>query len=65
MGRGILPSNYYTIEDDGHRVKLKGKGYGHGVGMCQLGAFDLAKRGYNYKQILAHYFPEHKIEKLY
>lgn len=65
MGASKLLSNYYHVEDQGNFVTLYGKGYGHGVGMCQYGAFELAKRGYNYKQILAHYFPEHEIKKLY
>jgi stage II sporulation protein D len=65
LGRDKTPSNYYHIEDKGSLVVLHGKGYGHGVGMCQFGAYELAKRGYNYRQILSHYFPEHVIKKLY
>ena len=65
MGASNLLSNYYHVEDQGNFVTLYGKGFGHGVGMCQFGALELAKRGYNYKQILAHYFPEHEIKKLY
>jgi stage II sporulation protein D len=33
-----------------------GKGWGHGIGMCQYGAFGLAKQGYKYDQILKHYY---------
>ena len=33
------------------------KGYGHGVGMSQYGANGMAKNGYNYKDILTHYYP--------
>lgn len=65
MGRSSAPSNYYQIEKKGKEVILEGKGFGHNVGMCQFGAFELAKRGYTYKQILAHYFPNHKIQKIY
>lgn len=65
MGSTKLPSNYYQVEEKGNFVNLIGKGFGHGVGMCQYGAFELAKRGYNYRQILAHYFPEHEIKKIY
>lgn len=36
---------------------LHGKGWGHGVGMCQIGAAVMAQEGYNYKDILEHYFP--------
>jgi stage II sporulation protein D len=34
-----------------------GKGWGHGVGMCQVGAYGMAMRGSDYKEILAHYYP--------
>ena len=65
MGRSSAPSNYYQIEKRGKETILEGKGFGHNVGMCQFGAYELARRGYNYKQILAHYFPNHKIQKIY
>lgn len=65
MGRSKTPSNYYQLVENKDTVTLTGKGFGHGVGMCQYGAFELAKRGMSYKQILAHYFPEHVIKKLY
>ncbi|MCF7873230.1 MAG: SpoIID/LytB domain-containing protein [Candidatus Omnitrophica bacterium] len=42
-----------------------GSGFGHGTGLCQEGAIGMAKEGYNYKQILNHYYPEGKIEKYY
>ncbi len=42
---------------------IKGKGYGHGVGMCQWGAKAMADSDKDYKQILKHYYPGAKIEK--
>ncbi|HSF42428.1 MAG TPA: hypothetical protein VLT87_21675, partial [Thermoanaerobaculia bacterium] len=33
-----------------------GKGFGHGVGMCQIGAYGMAQRGHSYKEILTHYY---------
>ncbi len=36
---------------------LKGAGWGHGVGLCQVGAAVMGEKGYGYKQILAHYYP--------
>ena len=36
---------------------LSGAGWGHGVGLCQIGAAVMADKGYTYEQILAHYFP--------
>jgi stage II sporulation protein D len=44
---------------------IYGEGLGHGVGLCQMGAFALAKRGWSYKKILAHYFPGHVLKKMY
>jgi len=70
FGRVKVPSNNFsaTLEDSGKaniRLRLKGSGLGHGVGMCQLGALDLADRGWDYKRILAHYFPGHELQKIY
>lgn len=66
LGRKKAPSNFFKYEKvDNSFISLKGKGYGHGVGLCQFGAYEMAKRGYSYKQILAHYFPEMKLKKIY
>ncbi len=64
-GREMLPSNHFSIKDDKQGVQIAGEGYGHGVGLCQLGALELAKRGYTYKQILSFYFPQHHLSKAY
>ena len=40
-----------------------GKGWGHGVGLCQVGAYGMALRGANYRQILQHYYPGITITK--
>jgi len=37
-------------------VSVKGRGWGHGVGLCQFGAVELARKGYNYERILKHYY---------
>lgn len=53
-----LPSTMITsirIEDDG--IVFEGKGYGHGVGMCQWCAFQMAQEGKNYKEILQYFYP--------
>ena len=44
------------VGDD--RIRLDGRGWGHGVGLCQIGAAVMASKGYNYKQILEHYYPD-------
>lgn len=64
-GRELLPSNNFVMSQHNHEFMVNGQGYGHGVGLCQLGALELAKRGYDYKQILSFYFPRHKMRKIY
>jgi stage II sporulation protein D len=50
----------------GHKwAFVAGRGYGHGVGMCQSGAQALAREGKTARQILAYYYPGSKIVKLY
>ncbi len=44
---------------------FSGKGWGHGVGLCQVGAYGMARKGANYKQILKKYYKGIKIEKIY
>ena len=46
------------------RFTLKGAGWGHGVGLCQIGAAVMSAKGYNYKEILTHYFPGTKIKTI-
>ncbi|MBQ3634504.1 MAG: DUF4922 domain-containing protein [Bacteroidales bacterium] len=45
------------------RVTLRGAGWGHGVGLCQIGAAVMAEKGFNYRSILYHYFRRAMIEK--
>ena len=45
-------------------IILDGKGWGHGVGMCQIGAAVMGHQGYTYLQILGHYYPGAEIKKL-
>lgn len=44
---------------------LHGAGWGHGVGLCQIGAAVMGARGYDYRKILAHYFVDAEISSLY
>lgn len=44
---------------------LKGAGWGHGVGLCQIGAAVMGEKGYKYNEILMHYFPGASVEKRY
>lgn len=47
------------------RFRLIGAGWGHGVGLCQIGAAVMGAKGYTYQEILTHYFPGTEIEKRY
>lgn len=47
------------------RFVLTGAGWGHGVGLCQIGAAMMGAKGYSYREILTHYFPGALIEKRY
>lgn len=47
------------------RFILTGAGWGHGVGLCQIGAAVMGEQGYKYDQILLHYYTGATIEKLY
>jgi len=44
---------------------LVGAGWGHGVGLCQVGATVMAQEGFNYRDILAHYYKNSRLEKIY
>ena len=44
---------------------LTGAGWGHGVGLCQIGAAVMGEQGYDYREILKHYYKEADIEKRY
>jgi SpoIID/LytB domain protein len=44
---------------------LRGAGWGHGVGLCQIGAAVMGANGYDYRQILSHYFLDSDIKKVY
>lgn len=62
-GGAILPSSFFTIKHDGSTWKLTGTGFGHGVGMCQMGVRARAKDGQSYEEILTHYYPGITLEK--
>lgn len=51
-----LKSTWFSTHEEGDYVVLKGKGFGHGVGLCQEGAMKMAKLNYSYEQILFFYF---------
>lgn len=74
--RTLSPSHLYSsafvverrdIDSEGYPQKfiLRGAGWGHGVGLCQIGAAVMGEKGYDYRQILLHYFINSQITTLY
>ena len=59
-----LRSTDFTIIEDNNIVKITTKGYGHGVGMSQHGANNMAKQGYKYEEILKYYYQNIEIDEL-
>jgi stage II sporulation protein D len=57
LGWNQVRSDLYNIETTTTSVVFSGRGAGHGVGLCQAGAEEMAKEGMNYHQILAFYYP--------
>lgn len=56
-------STYFWIIPVDDVLYFKGIGYGHGVGLCQEGAMEMARQGFNYEQIIHHYYKDTKIVK--
>ena len=52
-----LKSSAFTVIWNGDKLTLKGSGWGHGVGLCQIGAAVMASKGYCFQAILGHYYP--------
>lgn len=51
-----LRSTFFNIKEDGNNIIITGKGFGHGVGMSQEGAINMAKQGFSYSDILKFYY---------
>jgi len=59
-----LKSSFFSVKVDSKgTIILHGKGYGHGIGMCQTGAINMAQKGYTYRDILNFYFKDITIKR--
>lgn len=58
-----LKSSAFEVTADGDFFVLRGRGWGHGVGLCQIGAAVMASEGYDYRQILSHYYVGAEVEQ--
>jgi stage II sporulation protein D len=59
----ILPSAQFSIVRNGNNFSLKGSGFGHGIGMCQVGAINRAKEGQKFDAILKAYYSGVSVER--
>lgn len=60
--QSLLPSAFFTIEKQGEKYIIEGGGYGHGIGMSQNGANEMAKCGKTYREILELFYQNVTIE---
>ncbi len=71
LSKSHLYSSWFDVEeilspaDDSKHFLLKGHGWGHGVGLCQIGAAAMALKGFSAEEILAHYYPGARLSTLY
>ena len=63
LSESHLYSSAFVVEKQGYTFTLIGAGWGHGVGLCQIGAAVMGDKGYAYDEILRHYYPGAEIEK--
>ncbi|MDI6776170.1 MAG: SpoIID/LytB domain-containing protein [Syntrophales bacterium] len=56
IGPTLIRSTLFSVTCDNREVHFEGKGYGHGVGMSQWGAYAMAREGYSYRDILRYYY---------
>lgn len=57
LGWSRVPSTWFEVSQEGDHFEFHGRGWGHGVGLCQKGAAVMAAEGRSAQQILAQYFP--------
>lgn len=62
LSESHLYSSAFTVEKTADHFILQGKGWGHGVGLCQIGAAVMGDKGFTYQDILEHYYPNSIIE---
>ncbi|ODS32324.1 MAG: sporulation protein [Candidatus Scalindua rubra] len=65
LGPNKLRSTAFKIKNNGSSLIFEGKGWGHGVGLCQYGTQDMANSGFKWSDILKHYYPGMDLVKIY
>jgi stage II sporulation protein D len=64
LGAHVLRSTWFAVRREADQFVFEGRGSGHGVGLCQAGALQLARAGRTDAEILAHYYPGTKLSSL-
>ena len=65
VGSTRIKSPAFEVQKEGERFLFRGRGFGHGVGMCQVGAGRMAARGFSAVEILKHYYPGARLVRIY
>ncbi len=65
LSRSHLYSSAFVVMIEGDRFIFNGAGWGHGIGLCQIGAAVMATKGFSTEKILKHYFRGVEIKKIY
>lgn len=65
LSESHLYSSAFVVRHEGDTFTLRGAGWGHGVGLCQIGAAIMGDQGYSYQEILHHYYPNTEITTIY
>lgn len=65
LSESHLYSSAFDVEKTANGFRLHGKGWGHGVGLCQIGAAVMGQKGFKYDEILLHYYRGAEIKKIY
>jgi len=65
FSRSHLYSSAFFVMNEGERFIFHGAGWGHGVGLCQIGAAVMANQGFSVEKILRHYYQGIEIKKIY
>ena len=65
LSESHLYSSAFDVEKTANGFRLHGKGWGHGVGLCQIGAAVMGQQGFKYDEILLHYYRNAEIKRIY
>ena len=65
LSESFLFSSAFNISKQNENFLLEGKGWGHGVGLCQIGALGMALSKHKVDKILSHYYPKSILKSIY